>query len=404
LRSIPIIAKDKRVKRAFLALLLCPFVAASALAQDLSEPLDATLKAAEREQRSAEAEAAKLEQAASKARTDAARLHAEQTAAAQAITAAEARITAANARLQLAAATVAAYRQRLAIEQQPAASLLAGLANMARRPPLLFIADEGGTDQLVRVRLLLDATLPVIRQRTGRLSSEVAQGERLRQSALAAREELARSRGELVARHTRYAALERKSIAVALATSGQALSAGDSALTATETVEKLRGEQANSQSIRAVAGRLAAEPPPPASPFPPESAPIRPPFAYELPAAAPVTEGLAAVNGNGVRSRGLTLATARGAAITAPGAGTVRFAGPFRDYDGVLIIDHGGGWLSLIVNLGSTLHAGDRVVLGQPVGRAFGPLQVELSQNGRRMSPAIIAGSSQNLSKAVKGG
>ena len=390
--------------RSLLALLLCPFLAASALAQELGAPLDAALKAAEQEQHSADAEAARLEQAASRAQTEAARLHAQQAAAAQAIAAAEARITAANARFQLTSATVAAYRQRLAAEQQPAASLLAGLANMARRPPLLFLADEGGTDELVRVRLLLDATLPVIRQRTGRLSSEVAEGERLRQTALAASQELTRSRGELVARHQRYAALERRSIQAALATGGEALTAGDSALAANETVEKLRGEQANNQSIRIVAGRLAAEPPAPASPFALESQPQRLPFAYQLPAAAPVTEGLAAVDPNGVRSRGVTLATSRGAPVTAPAAGTVRFSGPFRDYDGVLIIDHGGGWLSLIVNLGSTLHAGDRVALGQPVGRALGPLQVELSQNGRRMSPAIIAGSSQSLSKIAKGG
>jgi septal ring factor EnvC (AmiA/AmiB activator) len=82
----------------------------------------------------------------------------------------------------------------------------------------------------------------------------------------------------------------------------------------------------------------------------------------------------------------------------------VRFAGPFRDYDGILIIDHGGGWLSLIVNVASELHAGDRVRLGDLAGRALGPLQVELSQNGRRISPAIIAGSSQSLSKDAKGG
>ena len=82
----------------------------------------------------------------------------------------------------------------------------------------------------------------------------------------------------------------------------------------------------------------------------------------------------------------------------------MRFSGPFRDYDGVLIIDHGGGWMSLIVNVSSDLRPGQKVRVGQPVGRALGPLQVELSQNGRRISPAIIAGSSQNLSKNPKGG
>jgi len=90
--------------------------------------------------------------------------------------------------------------------------------------------------------------------------------------------------------------------------------------------------------------------------------------------------------------------------VSAPAAGIVKFAGPFREYDGVVIIDHGGGWLSLIVNVASTLQPGERVVAGQEIGRALGPLQVELSQNGRRISPALIAGSSQNLSKGPKGG
>jgi septal ring factor EnvC (AmiA/AmiB activator) len=110
------------------------------------------------------------------------------------------------------------------------------------------------------------------------------------------------------------------------------------------------------------------------------------------------------VNASGVRSRGLALATARGAPISAPADGVVRFSGPFRDYDGVLIIDHGGGWMSLIVNVSSDLRPGVKVRLGEPVGRALGPLQVELSQNGRRFSPSLIAGSSPNLSKTDKGG
>ena len=119
---------------------------------------------------------------------------------------------------------------------------------------------------------------------------------------------------------------------------------------------------------------------------------------------APVTEGLAAVNASGVRSRGLTLATSHGAPVIAPAAGVVRFSGPFRGYDGILIIDHGGGWMSLLVNLSSTLRPGDRIALGQPIGLALGPLEVELSQNGRRISPSLIAGSSESLSKASKGG
>jgi septal ring factor EnvC (AmiA/AmiB activator) len=387
-----------------LALLLCPLLTASALAQQAGDPLDAALKAALAEQASADAETARLEQTAAKAQTQADRLHAEQAAAAQAIEAAEARIDAANARLQLASAYVAAHRRQLANEQQPVSSLLAGLATMARRPPLLVLADRGGPDELVKVRLLLDATLPVIRARTSRLSAELQQGQRLEHAALAARAELARSRDNLASRQRTYAALEQRAVQQALASEGQALGTSDVALAAGEDVERLRSEQSNSQSIRSVAAKLAAEDPAPISPFAAEGGSPAPPFAYQLPAAAPVTEGLASVNASGVRSRGLTLETSRGMPVAAPGDGVVRFAGPFRDYDGVLIIDHGGGWLSLIVNVASELHPGDRVSLGDAVGRALGPLQVELSHNGRRISPALIAGSSLSLSKGPKGG
>jgi murein DD-endopeptidase MepM/ murein hydrolase activator NlpD len=70
----------------------------------------------------------------------------------------------------------------------------------------------------------------------------------------------------------------------------------------------------------------------------------------------------------------------------------------------VVIIDHGHGWMSLIVNVASTQRRGDRVRIGAPLGRALGPVQVELSQNGRRVSPALIAGSSQTLSNGREGG
>jgi septal ring factor EnvC (AmiA/AmiB activator) len=367
-------------------------------------PLDTALKQALAEQAAADAQTARLEQAAAKAQGEVARLQAEQAAAAQAIDAAETRISVADARLQLASATVAAYRQRLATEQQPVSSLLAGLATMAQRPPLLVLADRSGTDELVEVRLLLDSTLPAIRARTSLLSAQLAQGQRLQQAAMAARAELGKSRDALLDRRQRYAALEQEAVQLALKSGGQALGASDLAMAAGEDVEKLRGQEAGSQSIRVVANRLAADDPAPASPFAPEGGAPRAPFAYQLPANAPVIEGLAAVNDSGVRARGLTLATSRGAAVTAPADGIVKYSGPFRDYDGILIIDHGGRWLSLIVNVGSNLRPGDKIRLGDEIGRALGPLQVELSQNGRRFSPALIAGSSPALSKGMKDG
>ena len=379
-------------------------VAASAPVPPAAVPVDSQLQQARAEQAAAEKEAARLEQAAAKARDEVGRLRAEQAASAQNIEAAEARITAADLQLRLASAYVAAHRQQLAVEQQPVASLLAGLAVMSRRPPLLAIADQSSADELVKVRILLDSTLPVIRARTAQLSAQLSEGKRLEQAAAAARAELIGSRQNLLDRRQQFASLEQKALALAVKSGSQALSASDVAIAAGEQVGTIQEAQSSNRAAAAMAAALASDDPAPARPAPGEGAAQRPPFAYDLPASGAVTEGLANVNESGVQARGITLQTPRGAQVSAPASGTVRFSGPFRDYDGVLIIDHGGGWMSLIVNVGSTLRAGDRVTAGQAVGRALGPLQVELSHNGRRISPALIAGSSQSLSKAPKGG
>ena len=214
-------------------------LAGSAPAQPQAEPLEAQLNRARAEQKAAEAEASKLQHAARSAQNEVARLRAEQAAAAQAIEAAEARITSADLELRLASAYLDLRRRRLAEERQPVASLLAGLAVMAQRPPLLAIARHGSTDEFVKVRVLLDSTLPLIRTRTAGLSAELRQGEQLEQAAAAARTQLVEGRRNLLARRNAFAELERKAMLAAASASGEALSAGDVALAASEDVEEL---------------------------------------------------------------------------------------------------------------------------------------------------------------------
>jgi septal ring factor EnvC (AmiA/AmiB activator) len=379
-------------------------VAASGPAQPARTPLDAELDRARAEQAAAEAEAGKLEQVASKARGQAERLRAEQAAAARAIEAAEARITAADMQVRLLSATLEQHRRRLARQQQPLAALLGGLAIMAQRPPLLAIADRGSIDEFVRVRVLLDATLPVIRRRTAGLSNDLDQAERLQQSSLEARAETVRSRQNLASRRDRFAALEREALGLAEHATGGALTAGDMALAAGEDFQRLRAGESGSRAAAEIASRLALDGPSPARPVAADTPTQPSPLRYVLPVVASVTDGVGAVSASGVRSRGITVATPRGGVVVAPADGVVRFSGPFRDYDGVLIIEHGGGWTSVLLNVGSEARVGARVRIGEPIGRALGPLGIELSQNGRRWSPALIAGSSRTLSNGRKGG
>ena len=389
--------------RALLPLLLAPLVlAASAPVQPETEPVDVELKRARAEASDADARVRKLEHAAGQARDEASRLRARQAAAAEAIAAAEARISAADAQVRLIAANLAMRRARLREQQQPVTSLLSGLVVMGRRPPLLALLDNRSTEELVRVRLLLDSTLPVIRARTAALSNELAEGQKLAVAATAAKGDLVRRRDELARRRQEFAALESEALRRAELYGGAALGAGDVAIASGEQAEQLAAESRGSRSATELASELAELGPAPERPTPGEGQAPPPPLAYRLPTNAPVVEGLGWVSPSGVRSRGLTLATDRGAPLTVPAAGTVRFSGPFRDYDGVVIIDHGGGWMSLIVNAASPLKVGSRVDLGDPLGRALGRVGVELSHRGNRVSPALIAGSS-GLSNGHKG-
>lgn len=390
-------------RRVLAALLLIAPLGASAPAQAPSQPLEDAVQRARAEEAAASAQANRLEQAAAAAKGEAARLHAQEAAAAQGLEAAEAQITAAEAQYRLAAAQAGAYRARLATEQRPVSALLAGLATMTRRPPLLTLADEGSVDDLVELSVLLDSTLPAIRARTAALSAQLARGERLEALALSARAALLRDREGLAARQQQFAQLQRKALDRSIANGGQALSAGDIAISADERVQQLKSEQARQMAASQVARLLAADAPAPPRPATSAAAPTAP-FPYSVPITAPVIEGLGAVDDSGVRSRGITFATSRGQPVAAPGAGTVRYSGPFRDYDGLIILDHGNGWLSVLVNLASPLKVGDRVQLGDPLGRTLGPLQVQLLKGGQAFSPALIAGSSASLSNNRKGG
>lgn len=390
--------------RAATALLLAAgtaAVGASAPVEPDQIPIDVQLQQARSEAAAAAAEERRLEKAAADARDEVTRLRTQRLAAAQAIEAVEAQISAADAEVLLIQARLTSQRQRLAEQQAPVSSLLTGLVLASRRPPLLLLADSGSAQDLVKLRLLVSATAPAIRARTAALSADLKRQNGLEQQALAARGRAASTRNELQDRREALAAFEQRAIELARTRGAEALGAGDVALASEERFAAAQRNAGSAGASNKLASDLAALGP---APVPPGNAAPGPPFVYELPADAPVTDGMGAVSANGVRSRGTTLATRRGTPLAAPASGTILFAGPFRDYDGVVIVDHGAGWKSVIVNAGSKLRKGATVRIGEPLGVALGPIEVQLQRSGEPVSPALIAGSSEVLSNAPKGG
>lgn len=370
----------------------------------VEDPLPPTLKQAEADYAASKERADKLQGAADRAAGTLERLRAAQHAAASDLDFAEARITLADLQLQQAEAVARKERNALADAQRPAASLLAGLAIMSERPPLLALIDSGSVDSLVRTRILMESTLPAIRARSGALAVRLGNAARAVDQARSAKFELEASRAALASKRTDYAAIEQRLLDEAARAGTAAVAAADRMLASREASERMGGEYRGSVAIRRQARELAAESGIPPRPGSSDGPLFRAPFVYRLPANAPLTQGVGEVDRSGVRARGITLGTVRGAALEAPAAGTVRFAGPVRGFDGVLIIDHGGGWLTMLVNLSPQLRRGQRIAAGDPIGLALGPISVELYRNGKAQSPALIAGSSPPLSNGRKGG
>ena len=106
--------------------------------------------------------------------------------------------------------------------------------------------------------------------------------------------------------------------------------------------------------------------------------------------------GLGEISDSGYRSRGLTLAVEPGAQIVAPAAGRIAFAGRYRGYGNILIIEHDTRWTSLITNMATTsAEVGDEVVQGAPVGRSGQDdpnVTIELRRNGRPIDIAALVG------------
>lgn len=96
----------------------------------------------------------------------------------------------------------------------------------------------------------------------------------------------------------------------------------------------------------------------------------------------------------GGTSRGLRIAAADEAVVTAPLDGTVKFAGPFRQYRILVILQHGNGDHSLLGGLGELYtRVGEKVVAGEPIGKLSGDsmaaasLYYERRSRGKAIDP-----------------
>lgn len=395
------------MRLALIPFILAPFAVALLASQgsaqsDIADQQRRLIEA--RAQSAAAAErAAKLDAAANNERDQAAKALAEEQALAAKVQQAQADIVAATARIALVDRLLGDQQQRLATQQGPIARLVAALCSLALRPSSVAVMQPGSVADLVHVRAVLGSTLPLVRARTAGLRGELDRNRRLRADAVLATQSLTDSRRRLEANRIALARLEAehrlKSQSLsrgALAESDRAIGLGERARDLVDQMQTTTDAAATGAALAKLAGPLPrpaqyGDIAPGAFSWTMASAP------WKLPVAGKLVTGFGEVSDAGVTSRGLTFAVPGDADVTAPAAGKVVYAGPFRGYGNVIIIDHKGGWTTLISGLGTL-----SVRLNQPIGQGalVGTAQpgddrrvtVELRRKGRPVDPVALTG------------
>lgn len=336
-----------------------------------------------------------LRQEASNAANTADRIVAQRAVLSAEIDAAEAQIESANARIAIIARRQREQRSRLGQESEPMLRLNAALQQMTNRPTALMIMQPGQREDYIHLRAVMATVQPEIVRRTDALRQQIAVQNELRAQELVALKSLGDARARLQSRRTALARLESDARGKAGDLSADAAIEFEQAIAQGERARDIVGRIDTQRLSSEKAAELAALD----GPLLRATGTSRRPdgsSAYLLPAQGSIVSGFHELNATGYRERGVRMIVAPATSIVAPAAGKVSFAGRYRSYGQIIIIEHGKGWNTLITNLDAVQVAkGASVVQGAVLGSAGdndGEIGVELRKNGRVMDIAALLG------------
>ncbi len=304
-------------------------------------------------------------------------LSAELVAVAQRLRDGEQEVAAAAERIKSLEAEKAKLSLDLAARQDVLSEVLAGLQRLEQNPPPALVVNPHDVLGALRSAMLFGTLAPELRQAAGELQKKLANlasteaqlrdEMTTRDNALAG---LAAARNEM----TRLAE-EKRALATALnidleAEKKKSLALAGKAKTLRELLDRIAEQAAREAEERAKleAERLAEEQRRKALAAIPRTdfADLKGQLTY--PAGGKITKGFGEDTGFGQPLDGIVIATAPSATVTSPATGLVEFAGPFRSYGEMVIINPGRDYLILLAGLGRlNVAPGQPVKAGEPV-------------------------------------
>lgn len=273
--------------------------------------------------------------------------------------------------------------------------VLSALQRAGRRaPPALLVRPEDALKSL-RTAMLLGSVVPDMRARADKLVGDLSELVTLRKNIATERDQLAVDRDKIREDQTRLASLIDERQKKQSAAEKDMEAEGVRALTLSRQVDSLQGliakmEQDLKSAAKAAATASLQGAPAALSNGKPNLRALKDPGRLSPAVAFASAKGLFALPVNGTRIRefggsdgvggvqkGISLASRAGAQVTTPCDGWVVYAGPFRSYGQLLILNAGGGYHVLIAGMERiSVSIGQFVLTGEPVATMGSTSQV----------------------------
>ena len=288
-------------------------------------------------------------------------------------------------------------RQSLRGRRAVLAEVLAALQRMGRRPPPALLVNPEDALQSVRTAILLGAVLPEMRKQAETLANDLATLTRLRQEIAAERERLIAEIATLEQERIRMAALVEARQKQQAKREKELVAEQTRATDLAGQVDNLKDLIARLEAGLDPATRAARDK---ARAGGPALSTLRDPGRLAPAVNFASLRGRTPVPVNGVKikdygapdesggaEKGQSIATRAGAQVTAPCDGWVVYAGSFRSYGQLLILNAGGGYHVLLAGMERvSVDLGQFVLTGEPVA---------VMGSGSHISAVLATGSSQ---------
>lgn len=350
------------------ALVACALGALAMFLGSADAQTNRTAGQAERERRNEAARAQRLRTQADTARREVRALDARLVASGERRAEAEAAATAAEERLEVLHRELQSQTRQQRIARDSLESALVAAAFSQRRVDT----------RAVRAGIFARAASAEFSAVQRRASTALQETQRLEANVVEERRVLADAQAAIDAERAELVTLAARRRTAQTQLSRDAAAAD----------RRVRTLAAEARNLRELAQRAAATPRRPST----GSGVV--PAAWLAPAQGSIARAYGARVGQGPTAQGATLQTRASAQVVSPAAGEVAYAGLFRSYGQVLILNLDGGYVLVLTGLETiTVQAGATVRAGQPIGEmpssdtAAPELYVEVRREGRTIDP-----------------